>query len=330
MTDYSQLKRAVRQAGLLEPQPVYYAGRIVLALTLLAAGLLFLAAVKDLRLQLLNAVYMAFVFGQISFLIHDAGHRQIFAASWKNDLLGLLGADLLLGVSFGSWRQHHSRHHRHPNQLGLDPDLAIEVLAFTEEQAEQKRGISRRIVKHQAFWFPLLVLLEGLSKRGGAVRFLLSTKSRHRGAEALLLAAHYVWFLGLLFYCLGVGPALLFIAVQQGLFGLYMVSVFAPNHKGMPILAADSGLDFLRQQVITARNIRAHPFTDFLYGGTNYQIEHHLFPRMARNKLGAAQQIVEPFCRVRDVRYHQTGIGRSFRELLGHMHEVGRPLRASG
>lgn len=329
MREFVQLRKAVREATLLEPQPAYYAGEITLTLFWLAAGLIFLVTVKDLQLQLLNAVYMAFVFAQIAFLIHDAGHHQIFVAPWKNNLVGLLCADLLLGVSFGRWRRYHDQHHRHPNQLGLDPDLAIDVFAFTEEQAEQKRGITRRIVKHQAVWFPFLVLLEGFSKRREAILFLLRGKSPHRRSEALLLVVHYIWFLGLLFSCLGVGPALLFLVIQQGLFGLYMASVFAPNHKGMPILAADTSLGFLREQVITARNIRAHPLTDFFYGGTNYQIEHHLFPRMARNRLRAAQQIVEPFCRARGVSYYQTNILGSLRELLQHLHAVGRPLRVS-
>ena len=250
--EFVQLRKAVREAALLEPQPAFYAGEITLTMFWLGAGLVFLATVKDLRWQLLNAVYMSFVFARIAFLIHDAGHRQIFVAPWKNDLVGLLCADLLLGASFGHWRGHHDKHHRHPNQLGLDPDLAIDVLAFTEEQAQQKRGITRRIAKHQAIWFPFLVLLESFSKRRGAVLFLLRGESPHRRSEALLLVVHYIWYLGLIFSCLGVGPALLFIFIQQGLFGLYMACVFAPNHKGMPILAADTGLGYLREQVITA------------------------------------------------------------------------------
>ena len=79
--DYAQLRRLVKQAGLLEKQPAYYARKFVLTLTLLAAGLTFLALVDSLWLQLVDAVLLAFVWAQVAFLGHDAGHRQIFKST---------------------------------------------------------------------------------------------------------------------------------------------------------------------------------------------------------------------------------------------------------
>ena len=95
----------------------------------------------------------------------------------------------------------------------------------------------------------------------------------------------------------------------------------------MPMLDKDSQMDFLRRQVLTSRNALPHPVTDFWYGGLNYQIEHHLFPRMPRNKLREAQSIVKDFCRDHSIGYHETSVLGSYREILGHLHEVGAPLR---
>jgi Fatty acid desaturase len=77
--------------------------------------------------------------------------------------------------------------------------------------------------------------------------------------------------------------------------GLYLGSVFAPNHKGMPILSRDDDSDFLRRQVLTARNVRGGRLTDLLLGGLNYQIEHHLFPSMPRPSLRRAQPLVHAY-----------------------------------
>ena len=110
-------------------------------------------------------------------------------------------------------------------------------------------------------------------------------------------------------------------------FGLYNTLVFAPNHKGMPMIDESNRMDYLREQVLTARNVTAHPLTDFLYGGLNYQIEHHLFPAMARNRLSAAQPIVETFCAERAVDYAVTGPLRGLVEPLRHLHAVSAPLR---
>jgi fatty acid desaturase len=86
-------------------------------------------------------------------------------------------------------------------------------------------------------------------------------------------------------------------------------------------------MDFLHRQVLTSRNVFAHPVIDFWYGGLNYQIEHHLFPRMPRNKLREAQAIVKDFCRDHSIGYHETSVLGSYREILEHLHEVGAPLR---
>ena len=111
-----------------------------------------------------------------------------------------------------------------------------------------------------------------------------------------MMAGHIGVYTGLVFLSLPVWQGLLFIAVNQLLIGLYIGSTFAPNHKGMLMLDGKLQLDFLRRQVLTSRNVKSSPVNDFLYGGLNYQIEHHLFPSMPRNRLKEAQKIVRPFC----------------------------------
>ena len=106
-----------------------------------------------------------------------------------------------------------------------------------------------------------------------------------------------------------------------------MASVFAPNHKGMMTLDKDEKMDFLRQQVLTARNVKAGPFIDFWYGGLNYQIEHHLFPNMSRNKLRESQQITMAFCKERNISYHETSMAQSYVEILESLYEMSAPLR---
>ena len=75
-------------------------------------------------------------------------------------------------------------------------------------------------------------------------------------------------------------------------------------------------MDFQGRQVLTSRNVIAHSITDFWYGGLKYQIEHHLFPRMPRNKLREAQPIIRGFCRDHSIAYHETSVLQSYREIL--------------
>ncbi len=324
---YADLKRLIKDRGLLERQPRFLLTRTAINALLLAAGVAFLFAPVHPAWQLLNAVYLAFVFGQLAFVAHDAGHRQAFRSTRWNDVLGLVHANLLLGMSFGWWNDKHNAHHAHPNQHDMDPDIAMVILAFSEEDALERKGLWRFFVAHQARLFFFLLLFQAWSLRIGSLLFLITRKTRRRWLELGLLLANVVGYLALLVAALGVGWGIAFFVLQQALFGAYLASVFAPNHKGMLVLRPEDEMDFLHQQVLTARNVRPHPVIDVWYGGLNYQIEHHLFPTLARNQLREAHVIIERFCREERIPYHQTSMIGSYREILSHLHEVSAPLR---
>ena len=325
--EYAELKRLMKQKRLLDQQPIYYIYKILFTMSLLAVSVIFLLLVNNFELQLLNAVYMAFAFGQIAFLGHDLGHQQVFRTTRNTEIGGFVVGNLLAGWSWSWWIDKHNRHHGHPNQLDSDPDIAIPLLAFTEEEARSRQGFLRFMVKYQAYFVLPLELLGWLTFLIFSVRFLLERKAKYPLAEMSVMALHYLLYFGLLFSRLNIWQTIVFFIVQRALFGLYLGSVAAPNHKGMPVLDKDSRIDFLRQQVLTARNVRAHFLTDFWYGGLNYQIEHHLFPTMPRNRLKEAQPIVRAYCEQHSIPYHETGVLQSYREILGYLHEVSAPLR---
>lgn len=269
---------------------------------------------------------LAFVFTQLAYIIHDAGHRQIFASPRHNDFV-MLVVGVLVGSSRGWWFETHNLHHTHPNSLELDPNMAIPVLAFSEQQARDREGFLRVITRFQVYYFFPMLLLEGIGVRVASVRFLISGKSKYRLVEALGITVHLALYASLLFAVMPVGQALMFMLVHQGLTGLYMGSVFAPNHKGMLILDEAGRLDFLDRQVLSSRNIKPHPLVDFLYGGLNYQIEHHLFPAIPRNKLKEARFVVKDFCCERSISYHETTVWQSYAEIIEYLDQAVAPLR---
>lgn len=326
--DYAALKKMIRERGLLDKQPDFMARKILVNSVLFGANIAILLAVDNIWIQAINAVFMAFVLTQIGFIAHDTGHRQAFQNARKNDLYGLIHANLMVGMSYGWWLKKHNLHHAYPNLHDVDPDIDIPVIAFSEEDALKKRGVAKFIVKYQSILFFPLLLFESISLRVGSIEFLMKSKDwKYRAAEVILLILHFTWYFGVIFYALSGWHAILFIVIHQALHGFYLASVFAPNHKGMLILPKDTNVGFLRLQVLTARNVKAHPVTDFWYGGLNYQIEHHLFPSMARNKLREAQIVIRQFCEERGVSYYETSMFRSYVEILQFLHLVSAPLR---
>ena len=326
INEFEELRQLVRQRGLLDKQPAYYTYKILSTLGLLALSLTVLALVDTLWVQFMNAIFLGFVFAQIGFIGHDAGHRQIFRSIRNNEIISLIIC-FVLAFERSWWLDKHNRHHNNPNHLALDPDADFPVLAFTKGQALKKKGFFRFIVKYQAFLFYPMLLLEGLGLRLAGLIYAITNKIKYPVAEPLLMIGHFAVYFGLLFFFLSAWHAVLFFMIHQAVFGLIVGSVFAPNHKGMLMVSDDDELDFFRRQVLTSRNVKAHPLTDFWYGGLNYQIEHHLFPNMPRNKLKEAQKVAKAICKKHSVPYHETGIVQSQKEILQFLHQESAPLR---
>jgi fatty acid desaturase len=251
----------------------------------------------------------------------------MFRTRRPNDRVGLIIGDLLIGISYGWWVGKHNRHHANPNNVDRDPDVQIGAVAFTEDQARERRGLARAMARVQAYLFFPLLTLEAAQLHAASVKAVLRGELKHPVLEASLLLANAVAALTAVFLVLSPVKAIVFIVVQQGLFGLYLGLSFAPNHKGMPVLTEEQERDYLRRQVLTSRNVRGGWLVDFALGGLNYQIEHHLFPSLPRPSLRRAQPIIRAFCREHRIAYHETTLLGSYAEALRHLHIVGEPLR---
>jgi len=143
--------------------------------------------------------------------------------------------------------------------------------SFTPSQIQARHRVGAWLGRYQAWLFFPMLLLEGLHLHIAGMRALLGHSGRARWAEAGLLAVHIGGYLTAVFVVLPPVQAVVFLVVQQGLFGVYLGSSFAPNHKGMPVVGEDEKVDFLRRQVLTSRNIRGSWLTDLALGGLNYQ-----------------------------------------------------------
>jgi fatty acid desaturase len=306
----------------MQRSAVRYLPRLLTLGAVICAGVAALVIVGNSWWQPVVAVAFGAVFAQLGFLGHDAGHQQVFTSRRSNDLLGLMLATLGVGLSYGWWVDKHNRHHRHPNEVGRDPDVDRNVLAWTQAQAREQRGVFRWVARHQAAVFFPLLALEAWNLHVGSVRSIL-VRPRASVKEAVLLAVHATAGLALLVAVMSPLKALAFIGIQQSVFGLYLGCSFAPNHKGMRILDGTEEKDFLRRQVLTARNVKGGRLMSAALGGLNYQIEHHLFPSMPSRNLRRCQPIVRQFCATHDVPYAETSLLDSYGISLRYLRSVG-------
>jgi fatty acid desaturase len=324
-SSFTALTRSIHEMGLMRRRYGYYWAKLIGAVLILAAWVVGFILMGDSWWQLASAGILAVLMTQISFLGHDAAHRQIFKSGRWNDWVSLIIANLLVGISYGWWQSKHNRHHANPNKEGADPDIALAAIAMTPARATRHRSrLMRWLVAHQGWYFFPILLLEGASLHTDGIRRVISRdKVQRRWVEISLLTLRLGGLALLVFLVLPPEKAFAFLAVQLAVFGLYMGSSFAPNHIGMPLVSAKLKLDFLRRQVLMSRNISGGPLISVFMGGLNYQIEHHLFPSMARPHLRKAQPLVAAYCAAQGVPYTRTTLWQSYRIVIGYLNTVG-------
>ncbi len=329
-SDFAQLGRRIAAEGLLDRRPGYYTVRAGLVLAAFLGGFYALFALGDTWWQLGLAAAMSAVFAQVGLLSHDLAHRQVFSRRLPSEIGGRIAANLMMGMSYGWWMNKHTRHHANPNHEERDPDVAPDLVVWSPRQARQASGLARFIGRRQAYLFFPLLLLEGLNLSFNSFRALRGPAVKRPLLEGALLVVHFAAYFGLVLAALPLGKAVAFLAVHQALLGVYLGCVFAPNHKGMLMVTPEMRLDFLRRQVLTSRNVRGNAVLDSVMGGLNYQVEHHLFPSMPTPALGRAARITREFCAEKGIPYYETGLLRSYREILTHLHRTGEPIRSGG
>ncbi|CAN5384563.1 acyl-CoA desaturase [soil metagenome] len=323
-TEYSALLRTVRDAGLLRRRRGFYAAVAAVLAVALGGTVTGMVLLGESWLQLLMAGALGIILTQFAFLAHEASHRQVFESGKANDRAGRTIANLVVGISYSWWMTKHSRHHANPNVLGKDPDIDRDVISFTEADAAKARGLYAWMTRRQGYFFFPILIFEGLNLHIHGFRTVFGRgKVDSRWLEIVMLTTRISLYVGAIFWLLPLGMAFAFLGVQLAVFGVYMGSSFAPNHKGMPVLPHDSKVDFLRRQVLTSRNIRGGWAMDTLMGGLNHQVEHHLFPNMPRPHLKRAREIALEYCRSHDIAYTETGLRASYGIVIRYLNRVG-------
>ena len=324
ISSYSNLLSAIRSAGLLERSRVFYYSVFATLVVALGGAITGFLLLGDSWFQLIIAGALGIIFTQFAFLGHEASHRQVFTSGRANDRAGRALASGVVGMSYSWWMNKHTRHHANPNTIGKDPDIAVDVISFVEQDAASARGLRALITRHQAALFFPFLLFEGINLHVKSFGHVFGRgKVDGRALEIALIGIRMAVVVGAIFWVLPLGMGFAFLGVQLAVFGVYMGASFAPNHIGMEVVPEGAKLDYLSKQVLTGRNVTGGLWMTALMGGLNFQIEHHLFPSMARPHLRQTRKFVREVCAREGIPYTETSLRTAYVIVLTYLREIG-------
>lgn len=260
-----------------------------------------------------------------SMIGHEAAHGSFSASKRHNEIVLHLMFPLFGGLGAQHWKHKHNHlHHGNPNVVGRDPDMNVWPMALSSAAHAASGPVRRwlqRTVQGYLFW-PLSLLL-AFSMRYDSWRYIVrrARAGRLDGAiavDAACLLAHYTLWLVVPLIWFGVWPVVLVYAGLWGASGLLLALIFAPGHIGLPVLGEGQRGGW-QQQLDTTRNLELPGWMSWLFIGLDFQVEHHLFPRIPHQNLARASRIVAPWCARVGAPYNQMDYASSLREVTRHV-----------
>ncbi|KAL4895335.1 fatty acid desaturase-domain-containing protein [Aspergillus ambiguus] len=341
---YRQLDEDLQAAGLYKCPYSAYAVEFTRYLTLYA---LFLTCLHY-HYYALSGLFLGLLWHLLAFVVHDAGHLSITHGFHTDSCIGIFVADFLGGLSVGWWKRNHNVHHITTNSPEHDPDIqhmpffAISSRFFsslhsTYYNRQMKLDAAARVfIKYQHYLYYPILLFGRFNLYRLAWSYLLDPAQAPRKGTAwwhryLEMAGQVVFW-----YWYGYRTVYLSIPTWPSRVAFLLIShmVTAPlhvqltlSHFAMSSTNLGTHESFAQKMVRTTMDVDCPPWLDFVHGGLNYQVVHHLFPRLPRHNLRRAQPFVKAFCDDVGIPYVIFTFTRGNQEVISRLGEVADQLK---
>ena len=265
---------------------------------------------------------------------HDANHGALSRSGWVNRIFGL--TQNYIGASALDWiHQHVVQHHVNTNDVHEDPDIEGGDLL--------RLNPIKNMMEHQSMqhiyifvligFFGFTTVVNAFLGLWHGVRYTPFSKLVNSYRFAELLSPAFFAFRWILLPAMSTNPGAALLATVP----LYMVAgyylafffILSHNYEGVHMYDKSQkpeGASFLRNQVLSSSNV-GFSLLCFVNGGLNYQIEHHLFPRVNHTHYPRIAPIVKAYCDKKGIRYtHFPTVLENFLSCLRHLQKMSNDI----
>lgn len=269
---------------------------------------------------------------------HDANHGAYFRTRRSNHLMGWT-ADAMLGFSSYAWRvKHNVAHHTYTNVDGYDDDITQVPIARLLPSQRPRPWYRLQ----QYYIWPLYSLMGLRWQTVGDISAFVRGSIGHSALRAprrwdlvglvagkaifacwafVLPMLVYPWWVVLVAYAGFTMVTSLIMAVTFQLAHCVEEADFASAEQ----LSAEKRVWAVHEVETTVDFCPRNPVLTWVLGGLNFQIEHHLFPRVPHTHYARIAEIVRRNAAAYGVRYTaQPSLGFALRSHFRHLRTMGR------
>lgn len=349
--EFRALRQRLVDEGVFDIKAWYFVLHFVIFIGMLLAAVLCVEQTAVSSCPYLwtvaGAVLLGFFWQQIAGLGHDGGHNSVTHVRDLDFRIGMVTGNLLTGISVGWWKKSHNTHHTVTNSIEHDPDIQhLPAFAINEKYFDSILSkyhdwrltfdrVAKFLVSYQHFLYLPIMAFARFNLYAQSVLYVAGFNSHNhtvngRLVEAISLAGFFGW---LTWLCLMLPSALhilVFLILSHNVAGLLHVQITI-SHFSMDVYEGvafkDDDESWLHTQVATTMDVDCPSWLDWFHIGLQFQLEHHLFPRVPRHNLRMLQGLIIEFCKKHNLQHVNLPWSEAIIRTLRHMQEVAVKAR---
>jgi fatty acid desaturase len=274
-------------------------------------------------MQYIGALILGLFWQQCNFLGHDAGHGSLIPNKFWNEWYGLILGNISSGVGLAWWNYSHYTHHVVTNVITHDPDIQhLPVLAVSEKFYNSIYSsylgrvlpfdrLSKFMVGYQhILFYPIMSVARLFLQFNTLLHILIHPHCPNRLREFVGFCLFVCWWTYMLSYLPTWGSLAIFYYLTHFAVAIIHIQItmshfMMETFDRVPYEQTDES--FYEFQLRTSLDIDCPTYLDWFHGGLQFQVVHHLFPRIPRSRLRELSYIVEAICKKHGIKYHKYG-----------------------
>lgn len=325
----------IRQTGNFK----LYLKTILLSLSVIALYLILVFFTPPIWLSIVLCALMGLTLAGIGFnVMHDGAHGSFSRKTWVNELMGyslnFMGGNVYL------WKHKHNvNHHSFTNIEGMDDD--IDIKPWIRVHSDQKKYWYHRF--QHVYWIVLYGITYLLWVYVQDFRKYFTGKIGDTTFRKMSIKEHLIfWFSKLMYIGLFIVLPVFTVGWIKMIVGYLIISfvcgfviavVFQLAHivedaafatPDAPVYKIDT--EWAVHQVQTTANFATKSkIVSWFVGGLNFQVEHHLFPRISHIHYPKINELVRETCQQFGINYMEyPTVLAAVRSHVVHLKQVGR------
>ncbi|KAF1945708.1 fatty acid desaturase [Clathrospora elynae] len=337
---YRKLQERIKKEGLYDCNYTAY-GIECLRYSLFLCSFLF---VLRSEWYITSAIPLACLWHQLTFTVHDAGHMGITHDFTTDTTIAMFIASYMGGLSACWWKYNHNVHHIVTNHPEHDPDIQhmpffsishrfMESLTTTYyEWVMEYDAFAKAMIRIQHYTYYPIMLFARFNLYRLSWMYLLLGKGPRKGPAWW---HRYFEIAGLVFFWAWYGYGIVYKSIPDNTSRFWFVlishALTSPLHiqitlSHFAMSTADLGIheSFAQKMLRTSMDVDCPQWLDFFHGGLQFQVIHHLYPRIPRHNLRKTQRLVQEFCTEVDIPYALYGFVDGNKKVVGRLADVAR------